>query len=251
MNRPVIAPITFLCTCALVMGAFLPGHAQPVSFNGNKSNRTDGAEVRSLSFRQQAQQALGRFVASFRSNSADAAYTFFTLVYFPETAERAWIVVKSIDGKDYTGYLGDSYENSANRAAEPLLRFGQHQVEDWRIEDLANENTTGNFALNAQLEGALRDRQRVRLREEWVPVALRGLIPLARFWGIPDDLVRGQQRKKASPQQRDALRRQVQGKEKMIEQWLGGYTSRFNHSAEEESFYYLLIASKETGDNAE
>ncbi len=251
MNRPLIAPITFLYTCALVMVAFLAGHAQPVSFNGNKSNNTAGAEARSLSFQQQAHQELGRFVESFRSNSAAATYTFFTLVYFPETAERTWIVVKSIDGKDYTGYLSDTYENSTNQAAEPLLRFGQHQIEDWRIEDQANENTTGNFALNAQLEGALRDRQRVRLREELVPVALRGLIPLARFWGIPDDLVRGQQRKKASPQQRDELRLQVQGKEKIIEQWLGSYASRFNHSTEEESFYYLLIASKETGDNAE
>ena len=186
----------------------------------------------------------------FKTPAGTTRSSFSALVFFRPTAERTWVEIREIAGDTYTGYASDGYENSTNLAAEPLLRFTQNQIEDWRIYDRAKDVTRGNFVLSFQVEKALRDRQSLRLDEEQVPFALRSLIPQAAFWGIQDDLVRAAQREKATPGRKAELVKQLRDKENAIRNWLGNYTGRFTHSPEENSFYYLLVASKELYEEA-
>lgn len=247
MHHIGITQSKFLFGWIFLMCLSLSGQAQTIAYTGNKSNPSE-EESPLHSPAHQARQKLGLFLESFKQNQSNPAYSFSVLVHFPKTAERTWIVVRDVDYDTYTGYLSDVYENSTNLTAEQLLRFNQEQIEDWRIVDSEKEITVGNFVLTAQLEKALQDRQSLRLNREQVPAALRSLIPQAEFWGIQDDLVRASRLATASLQQKDELLGHVGTKESAIQEWLVEYKSKFTHSAEEESFYYLLVANKEIRD---
>ncbi|MHC5039987.1 MAG: hypothetical protein ACYTHM_21995 [Planctomycetota bacterium] len=86
---------------------------------------------------------------------------------------------------------------------------------------------------------------RVRVRKKEVPEDLHDLIPLARKFGVGDDIIRGDIEKKASPEEKEGLKRALEGRTDSIRRWLDEFPidGEMNDSAA--AFLYLLEAHDE------
>ena len=83
---------------------------------------------------------------------------------------------------------------------------------------------------------------------EKVPENLRSLIPMATKWGIGDDGIRDEREKKATKKEKAELKQAINGKEKLIDDWLNSFT-KGKMSDEAGIFMYMTLAMEEMGDS--
>ena len=78
--------------------------------------------------------------------------------------------------------------------------------------------TVGELRRRYRLLGVVAEE--AEFDEGEVPVALKHLIPLARVWGIGDDLLREDMREAADPEALKELKRAVRAVEDELDKWL-------------------------------
>jgi hypothetical protein len=82
------------------------------------------------------------------------------------------------------------------------------------------------------------------LNPENVPADLRDLLPIARKWGIGDDIIREDMQQKATNDEKTNLINQLEGRTKRINEWLDSFeNSQFTPEAA--AFLYLLLGHEE------
>lgn len=84
------------------------------------------------------------------------------------------------------------------------------------------------------------------LDPEKVPEHLRDLLPLARTWGIADDVIRGDWQEKASEQDKIELKTALKGRGKTINEWLDSFGER-TMPDEAAAFMYMAVGLDEMG----
>ena len=77
-----------------------------------------------------------------------------------------------------------------------------------------------------------------------VPDYLRDLLPLAKKWGIGDDIIRDDMRQKSSTAEKRELIHQLEGKTKRIKNWLDTFDND-EFTPESSAFLYLLLCHEE------
>lgn len=92
----------------------------------------------------------------------------------------------------------------------------------------------------------LREARAIRLDANAVPPALQTLVPLATYWGIGDDAIRGDAVDAASAAEKQALVDALKGKVAAIDAWIDGFAEG-ELSDEAAAFMYLLEAVEEMG----
>ena len=86
---------------------------------------------------------------------------------------------------------------------------------------------------------------RTELSAANVPERLRALLPLAKKWGIGDDVERTEALKRASGEELQALRTAVQTHGTAITQWLDSFSSGADMTDEAAAFMYMQLAVEE------
>ena len=77
-----------------------------------------------------------------------------------------------------------------------------------------------------------------------VPDDLRDLLPIAKKWGIGDDIIRDDMRQKSSTAEKRELINQLEGKTKRINNWLDTFDDD-EFTPESTAFLYLLLCHEE------
>ena len=77
-----------------------------------------------------------------------------------------------------------------------------------------------------------------------VPDDLRDLLPLAKKWGIGDDIIRDDMRQKSSTAEKRELIQQLEGKTQRINNWLDTFDND-EFTPESSAFLFLLLCHEE------
>jgi hypothetical protein len=77
-----------------------------------------------------------------------------------------------------------------------------------------------------------------------VPDDLRDLLPIAKKWGIGDDIIRDDMRQKSSTAEKRELINKLEGKTKRINNWLDTFDDD-EFTPESTAFLYLLLCHEE------
>jgi len=85
----------------------------------------------------------------------------------------------------------------------------------------------------------------VEIVEEEVPEDLRDLIPLAKKYGVGDDIIRGDIEAKAGTEAKEELKRALSGRMDRINRWLDSFPDGESMSDSEAAFLYLREAHEE------
>jgi hypothetical protein len=83
-----------------------------------------------------------------------------------------------------------------------------------------------------------------RMNPARVPEHLRDLLPLARKWGIGDDIIRDDLREKASAEEKNELEQAVSGRERSVFDWLDSLDPA-SMSREAAAFMFMMSALEE------
>ena len=83
-----------------------------------------------------------------------------------------------------------------------------------------------------------------RMNPRRVPEHLRDLLPLARKWGIGDDIIRDDLRQKASVQEKGELEKALSGRERSVFEWLDSLDPA-SMSREAAAFMFMMSALEE------
>lgn len=88
-------------------------------------------------------------------------------------------------------------------------------------------------------------RPRARRSTRQVPASLRGLVPLAEYWGIGDDVLREMMQEGESPAKKKAMADAVTPHNAAITAWLDGLRTAEPMSDEAAAFMYMQLGLTE------
>ena len=100
--------------------------------------------------------------------------------------------------------------------------------------------------LGEQYDRTANARPEITIDPASVPENLRDLIPMAEFWGVGDDVIRGDIEERSSVEQRQAFQSALRGRTAEVTAWLDSYGDTVMPDAAGH-YMYMLEALDEMG----